>query len=135
MGHASLLLVAVIAAIVGVVGVGGCGSSPPAQLTDASIADPECAAELVAGLVTYRDELGFDIEVGPADADAIGESGHVEKSYARDGAQYTVDFGLEGADAGACDLEIRSITEVRPGSTVTRSGGYSPLPLDVCRCE
>lgn len=111
-----------------------CADPPDARLTPASREDPACEAELVAALEALRDALGLGFEVLEADADTLAERGALAKSYTRDAVSYTSEFGLELADH-TCTLQLWSMTQRRPGSTVTHTGDFGAVTLDVCMCE
>lgn len=111
-----------------------CTDPPDARLTPAAREDPACKAELLAALEALRDALGLGFEVLQADADTLAERGVLTKRYTRDAVSYSSKFGLDLADH-TCTLKLWSMTEQRPGSTVTHSGDFGAVALDVCACE
>lgn len=111
-----------------------CTDPPDARLTAASREDPACKTELVAALEALRDALGLGFEVQASDADTLAERGDLAKRYSRDAVAYTSEFGLDLAD-DVCAVQLWSMTEQRPGSTVTHTGDFGAVPLELCRCE
>ncbi|MCB9705232.1 MAG: hypothetical protein H6711_25380 [Myxococcales bacterium] len=115
--------------------VAACMSPPGGKITAEAAADPACGSELYGALDAMRNELGLGIDVGDDDAAALRDTGALEKSYGRDGARFTVAFGLDAGEGGACKLRMWSMTERRPGSVSTQSGNFGSIDLKVCRCQ
>ncbi len=111
------------------------GYGPAAKVRADSVADPACRSALVIGLDKLRADLGLGFEVVPADAEALANTGALDKSYARDGVRHTASFGLDGYGGDQCSLRMWSVKEEAPGSTRTRSGAFGHVAVDACRCD
>ena len=109
----------------------GCRSG--AQITEGSKTQA-CRAQVVDALGAFQRDKGLAFSADPADVDLFFDSGHISKSYVRDGVEHTSHFRAEKSGDG-CRLVFFKRQEAQPGHTETVSGGFGSVLLSGCDCH
>lgn len=93
-----------------------------------------CSNMLVSALEAFRRDAGMPFQPADDDPNVIFDTGHITKSYNRDGTRYEISFRV-ARESDLCKLVAYQRRIREPGSVEVRRGQFGSVDLTGCTCE